>query len=209
MPETALILVDIQNDFCPGGALAVKDGDAIIPVVNRLQPSYDVVVATQDWHPAHHGSFASNNPGKRPGQMGELAGEPQVMWPDHCVQGSPGADFHPDLDTTRIARVFQKGMDPTVDSYSGFYDNGRKNDTGLAAYLRAQGVTHVDVVGLATDYCVKWTALDAVAEGFTTRVIEDATRGVELAAGDVERALAELREAGVGIATAAEAPRKA
>lgn len=200
MAKKALILVDIQNDFCPGGALAVRDGDAIIPLVNRLQPGYDVVAATQDWHPASHKSFASNHPGKKPGDMGELGGQPQVMWPDHCVQGTAGAEFHPLLDMSLVKAVFRKGMDPEVDSYSGLYDNGRKHTTGLAAWLRGLGVTEVDVVGLATDYCVKWTALDAHAEGFATRVIEDATRGVELAPGDVARALDELRAAGVEVA---------
>lgn len=203
--KRALILVDIQNDFCAGGALAVPEGDAVVAVVNRLQPAYDLVVATQDWHPANHKSFASNNPGRAAGELGELGGLPQVMWPDHCVQGTPGAEFHAGLDLSRVAQVFRKGLDPEVDSYSGFYDNGRKHDTGLAAWLRGHGVTAVDVVGLATDYCVKWTALDAQAEGFATRVIEDAARGVELRPGDVARALDELRAAGVQVVAAAVA----
>lgn len=203
MGKRALILVDIQNDFCPGGALAVKDGDAIIPLVNQIQPGYDLVVATQDWHPASHKSFASNNPGKKPGELGELGGQPQVMWPDHCVQGTPGAEFHPALDMTRVARVFRKGMDPEVDSYSGFYDNGKVHATGLGDWLTDQGVDAVDVVGLATDYCVKWTALDARDAGFDTTVIADATRGVELAPGDVRRALDELVSAGVRVTNAA------
>ena len=205
MAKRALILVDIQYDFLPGGALAVTGGDAIIAVVNRLQAAYDLVVATQDWHPASHKSFASNNPGRAVGELGELNGLPQVMWPDHCVQGTPGAELHAGLDLARVAQVFRKGLDPEVDSYSGFYDNGRKHDTGLAAWLEGHGVTAVDVVGLATDYCVKWTALDAQAEGFATRVIEDATRGVELRPGDVARALDELRAAGVQVIRAAAA----
>jgi nicotinamidase/pyrazinamidase len=196
--KRALILVDLQNDFCPGGALAVRDGDAVVPLANRLMPDYDLVVATQDWHPAGHESFASRH-GKRPGELIELHGLPQVLWPDHCVQASRGAAFHPDLETKPIAKVFQKGLDPRVDSYSGFYDNGRQNPSGLAEYLRAEGVTDVDVVGLATDYCVKFTALDAAKEGFKTRVIKAACRGVELAPGDVERAYAELGAAGVAL----------
>lgn len=197
--KKALILVDIQNDFCPGGALAVRDGDAVVAVANRLMAAggYDTVAATQDWHPADHRSFASQHPGKKPGDLGELNGQPQVMWPDHCVQASPGAAFHPGLDMTRVAAIFRKGMDREVDSYSGFYDNGRAHATGLADWLRGQGVGAVDVVGLATDYCVKWTALDARAEGFETAVLTEASRGVELAPGDVDRALAELRAAGV------------
>jgi nicotinamidase/pyrazinamidase len=196
--KTALILVDIQNDFCPGGALAVREGDAIIPLVNRLMGRFDLVVATQDWHPAGHGSFGSAQ-GKPVGTMGELGGLPQVMWPDHCVQGTPGAAFHPALDTEPIARVFQKGTDPGIDSYSGFFDNGRQKATGLGDYLLAEGVGDVYVVGLATDYCVKYTALDAQSLGFRTFLLEDAARGVELAPGDVARAIAELKEAGVGV----------
>jgi nicotinamidase/pyrazinamidase len=199
MTKRALSLVDIQNHFCPGGALAVREGAAVVEVANMLMPAYDLVVATQDWHPAHHESFASRH-GKAPGELIELHGLPQVLWPDHCVQGSPGADFHPALETGAIARVFQKGLDPRVDSYSGFFDNGGQNPSGLADYLKAQGVTVVAVVGLATDYCVKFTALDAAAAGFETRVLTAGCRGVELAPGDVERAYAELRAAGVAVA---------
>lgn len=196
----ALILVDIQNDFCPGGALAVREGDTIVPLVNRIMGDYDRVVATQDWHPAHHGSFASQQ-GKQPGQMGELNGLPQIMWPDHCVQGTPGADFHPDLNMSGVDQIFQKGTDPTVDSYSGFFDNGRHHATGLGDYLKAEGVTDVHVVGLATDYCVKFTALDARSLGFATVVLEDACRGVELTPGDIARARQELVAAGVRVTT--------
>ncbi|MNS54091.1 nicotinamidase/pyrazinamidase [compost metagenome] len=196
----ALILVDIQNDFCPGGALAVNEGDRIVPVVNRLLPHFDLVVATQDWHPEGHGSFATSH-GKNPGDMHELAGMPQVMWPDHCVQKTEGAEFHPALDMKPVEAVFRKGTDPAIDSYSGFYDNGRKKSTGLVGYLKEKGVTEVFVVGLATDYCVKFTALDAKQAGFDTTVIEDATRGVNLAAGDVDRAIADMKAAGIRVVT--------
>jgi nicotinamidase/pyrazinamidase len=195
----ALIVVDVQNDFLPGGALAVPRGDEIVPEVNRLMPGYGLVVATQDWHPAGHGSFASAHPGRRPGDLAELDGLPQVLWPDHCVQGTPGADLAPGLHAPGIARVFRKGEDPSVDSYSGFYDNGRRRATGLAAWLRGRGVTAVDVVGLATDYCVRATAVDAAAEGFAARVLLRACRGVHLAPGDVDRAVAAMRAAGVGV----------
>ena len=194
----ALILVDIQNDFCPGGALAVAEGDAIVPIVNRLMPHFDLVVATQDWHPEDHGSFASRH-GKQPGELHELAGLPQVMWPDHCVQGSNGAEFHPHLDTRRIEAVFRKGTDPTVDSYSGFYDNAQRRSTGLLGYLKEKGVTEVYVVGLATDYCVKFTAMDARQAGFETVLVADAARGVNLNPGDVEKAIAEMRSAGIRV----------
>jgi nicotinamidase/pyrazinamidase len=195
----ALILVDIQNDFCPGGALAVSEGDRIVPIVNRLMPRYDLVVATQDWHPAEHGSFASNNPGRKPGELHELGGLPQVMWPDHCVQGTPGAEFHPQLDTRRVEAVFRKGTDKAVDSYSGFYDNAQRRSTGLLGYMKEKGVTEVAVVGLATDYCVKFTALDAARAGFATTLIEDAARGVNLSPGDVEKAVTEMKAAGVRV----------
>lgn len=193
----ALILVDIQNDFCPGGALAVADGDAVVPVANRLMSAVDLVVATQDWHPATHGSFASNNPGKQVFTMGDLAGLPQVMWPDHCVQWTGGAQFHPGLDTKRIARVFPKGTDATIDSYSGFFDNGKRKATGLGDWLKAKGVTEVLICGLATDYCVKATAIDAAQLGFRTVLVEDGCRGVGMTPTDVPDALAAMQAAGV------------
>jgi len=199
MPKQALIIVDVQYDFLPGGALPVPEGDKVIPVINQLQPRYDLVVATQDWHPARHGSFASAHPGRRPGEVVELNGLTQVLWPDHCVQGSHGAELVHELDKSRIQRIFQKGTDPGVDSYSGFFDNGRRHDTGLGDYLRQQGVSAVHVVGLATDYCVKYTALDAARLGFETRVILPACRGVNLQAGDVMRAVEEMRQAGVWV----------
>ena len=195
----ALILVDIQNDFCPGGALAVAAGDAIVPLANRLMSTVDVVVATQDWHPADHGSFAGNHPGRKPFEHGELGGLPQVLWPAHCVQWTGGAQFHPGLDTRRIARVFPKGTDPDIDSYSGFFDNGRRKATGLGDWLKTQGVDEVLICGLATDYCVKATAIDAAQLGFRTVLAEDVCRGVAMRPNDIPDALAAMRQAGVHI----------
>lgn len=196
-PVKALILVDLQNDFCPGGALPVPEGDRVIPVVNRLLGRFGLVVATQDWHPPDHGSFAANHPGRKAGEAIDLNGLPQILWPVHCVQNTPGADFHPALERGRIERVFQKGTDPAIDSYSGFFDNGRRRATGLADFLRERRVTDVFVCGLATDYCVKATALDAAALGFRTHLVDDACRGVQLRPGDIARAIAEMRAAGV------------
>lgn len=195
----ALILVDIQNDFLPGGALPVPGGNAVIPVANRVQETFDLIVATQDWHPTNHGSFAANHPYRNPGELHQLGGLPQVLWPVHCVQYTGGAAFAPGLITKRIARIFPKGTDPEIDSYSGFFDNGHKKATGLGDYLTAHGVTEVYVLGLATDYCVKATALDARQLGFTTHLIADGCRGVNLHPGDVDRAIDELRAAGVRI----------
>lgn len=197
----ALILVDLQHDFLPGGALAVPDGDAVLaPAVREVESGeYDVIVATQDWHPAGHESFASSHDGGAVGSLVQLHGLPQVLWPDHCVQGSHGAAFHPAIPMARVDAVFQKGTDRSVDSYSGFFDNGRRNDTGLSGWLKARNVTDVTVLGLATDYCVKWTALDAQSEGFKVRMLTEASRGVDLAPGDVARALDELRAAGVDV----------
>lgn len=195
----ALVLVDIQNDFLPGGALAVGDGDKVVPVANALSPRFDLVVATQDWHPADHRSFASNHDGRDVGEVIDLNGLPQVLWPNHCVQDTWGAEFAPELDTSRIARVFRKGVDPEIDSYSGFFDNGHRRSTGLGDWLREQGVEEVWVLGLATDYCVKFTALDARHLGFRTVVVEDGCRGVNLAPDDSEKALAALREDGVEV----------
>lgn len=197
----ALILVDIQNDFTPGGALPVPGGDAVVPAANRLQDGgrFDLVVATQDWHPAGHGSFAANHPGRTPGEVIDLNVLPQILWPTHCVQGTPGADFVDGLGTIKIEKVFTKGTDPAIDSYSGFFDNGRRKATGLGDYLTARGVRAVYVCGLATDYCVKSTALDARHLGFETYLVEDACRGVNLQPGDVDRAVEEMRRAGVKV----------
>jgi nicotinamidase/pyrazinamidase len=201
-----LILVDIQNDFLPGGALAVPGGDVIVPIVNRLLPGFDLVVATQDWHPADHGSFAANHAGKSPFENIELNGLSQTLWPVHCVQNTGGACFASGLDTRRVARVFPKGTDARVDSYSGFFDNGRRSSTGMAEWLKERGARDLWVCGLATDFCVKFTALDAIAEGFRVHLITDACRGIDLPSGNVAAALAEMQAAGVRLITSQELP---
>ena len=197
----ALLLIDIHNGFRPGGILPVPDGDQVVPVANALIDSgrYDLVVASQDWHPAGHGSFASAHPGKKPFEMGMLSGKPQMMWPDHCVQNTEDAMFHPDLNADGIDFVQQKGQNPAVDSYSAFRDNDQAALTGLAARLRSEGVTELDLCGLATDYCVKFSALDAVEmlPGVTVRFIEDASRGIDPAG--VKAAIDEMRTRGVAI----------
>jgi len=195
----ALLLIDIQNDFLPGGALAVHDGDQVVPVANRLLSQFPLVVATQDWHPADHRSFASQHPGRNVGDVIDLDGVQQVLWPDHCVQGSAGAKFAPGLNLDGIDHVIQKGTDVEIDSYSGFFDNDHRKSTGLEQLLRDQGVEEVHVVGLATDYCVKFTALDAMALGFKTSVVLEGIRGVELAPGDCAKAIDEMLSAGVEV----------
>ncbi len=194
-----LLLIDIQNDFMPGGALAVTGGDEIIPIVNNLMPQFDLIVATQDWHPADHGSFAASHPGKNVFAQIDLDGLPQTLWPVHCVQNTGGSLFAPGLDTRRIARVFTKGMNPRIDSYSGLHDNGHRASTGMGEWLQAQGVLELSIAGVATDYCVKFTVLDALAEGFKVNVLTSACRGVNLQPGDVDRALAEMQTAGATI----------
>lgn len=195
----ALLIVDVQNDFLPGGALAVEEGDQIIPVINKLQEKFDFIVATQDWHPELHKSFAANNPGKKVGELINLDGEEQVLWPVHCVQGSAGAKFHQDLNQEKWAEVFQKGTNPVVDSYSGFYDNSRKENTGLGDYFHQHNITDVYVVGLAADYCVKFTVLDALKEGFDVFLVTDATKAVNLSPGDFENSLKEMSKAGANL----------
>lgn len=175
----ALILVDIQNDFMPGGNLAVPYGDEIIGLANSLQANFDLIVATQDWHPAGHKSFASSHPGKKSFQRIDLHGLAQVLWPDHCIQGTPGAGFHRDLEMNKVEAIFRKGMDKEIDSYSGFFDNGYRKTTGLAGYLRERKVQKVFVCGLAADYCVAFTAKDSLKENFKTYIIEDATRPID------------------------------
>ena len=199
MAKKALIIVDVQNDFLPGGALAVAHGDEVIQVANEMMKRFDLVVATQDWHPANHGSFAANHPGRKMGEVIDLNGLPQVLWPVHCLQGTKGAELAGSLNRAGIQRIFRKGIDPNVDSYSGLHDNGHRHSTGLGEYLKAEGVSDVYVLGLATDYCVKFTALDAAAAGFKTHLIEDGCRGVDLKPGDVAAAIEEMRKAGVDI----------
>ena len=194
----AFILVDIQNDFCPGGALEVPGGDEIIPVVNGLQKKFELVVATGDWHPPGHISFASTH-GKKVGEAIRTNGIEQVLWPDHCVQNTWGAEFRSSLDTSGISRVFLKGTDPQIDSYSGFFDNQHLRSTGLEDYLKDKEVRVIYIAGLATNVCVQFTALDGVELGFETLVIEDACRGVELEPGDIDRAWENMRASGVKI----------
>lgn len=197
--KAALILVDIQNDFLPGGALAVPNGDEVVRVANVLIESekFELVVATQDWHPAKHKSFASQHEGQDVGQVIELNGLDQILWPDHCVQGTHGAEFAETLNRTDGVRVFPKGTDPEIDSYSGFFDNGQRKSTGLGDFLNHEEIKLVYVMGLATDYCVKFTALDSQRLGFETTLVEDGCRGVDLQPGDSRNAIAELQASGI------------
>jgi len=194
-----LIIVDVQNDFLPGGALAVPRGDEIVSLANDLQKRFELVVATQDWHPPDHGSFAANHAGKKPGDRIMLDGIEQILWPVHCVQNTTGAEFAPGLETERFARIFQKGIDPKIDSYSTFFDNAHRRATGLADYLRQRGVTDIYICGLALDYCVKYSVLDARQLGFNADVIVDACRGINLAPGDVDLAIKEMQASGARI----------
>ncbi len=197
----ALLLIDIQNGFCPGGNLPVIDGDKVVPIANALieNGGYDLIVASQDWHPANHGSFASQHPGTQPFEMGELSGKAQVMWPDHCVQGTTDAEFHPDLNIQAFDFIQQKGENPAVDSYSAFRDNDKWATTGLADYLSRQGVTVLDICGLATDYCVSFSALDArdMLPDVKVRFIEDASRGIDPEG--IKAAIAAMRAKGVAV----------
>lgn len=195
----ALLIIDVQNDFLPGGALGVEEGDRIIPVINRLQEKFDFIVATQDWHPADHASFASNHEGKVPGNFIQLGNVEQVLWPNHCVQGTLGAEFHAQLDQSRWKKIFRKGTNTYVDSYSGFFDNDRRENTGLSQYLKDHGVEEVFVAGLATDYCVKYTVLDAIKEGFDATLVKDATRAVNLMPQDFDNAVKEMTKAGAEV----------
>jgi len=191
--------VDVQNDFCPGGALAVQHGDDVVHFINRIRGRYPLIVFTQDWHPSNHKSFASNNPGAKVGEVIQLAGAPQVMWPDHCVQGTTGADFHPGLNRRPDDPVFRKGQVPEIDSYSGFMDNDHRHETGLRTFLAGRDVTAVTVVGLATDYCVKFTVLDALKFGLKVQVLKGGCRAVNLQPGDEARAYADMQEAGARV----------
>ena len=193
-----LIVVDVQYDFLPGGALAVPDGDAVIGPINRLAKAFRHVLLTQDWHPESHASFASSHPGRQPFEMTELSYGPQVLWPDHCVQDTPGAEISRDLRIPHAQLVIRKGHNREIDSYSGFMEADRRTSTGLAGYLKERGFRRVFCAGLATDFCVAWTALDAKAAGFDTYLIEDASRAIDTN-GSLERAQADLRTAGVHV----------
>ena len=203
--SSCLIVVDVQNDFCPGGALAVAKGDEVVPVINRLAARFENVVLTQDWHPRGHASFASSHPGKKPFETINLHYGKQVLWPDHCVQGTRGAAFHDKLETTKAQLVVRKGFHREIDSYSGFLEADRETTTGLAGFLKEKGLQELFVCGLATDFCVAWTALDARTTGFEVSVIEDACRAIDLE-GSLARAWADLRAAGVARTRSSELP---
>jgi nicotinamidase/pyrazinamidase len=204
----ALIITDVQNDFCPGGALPVTEGDKVIPVINRVRKCFDIVVATRDWHPKDHVSFASNHPGKKPGDVIQLHGRQQVMWPDHCIQNSYGSDFKPGLNISKNDMIIFKGTDPQIDSYSCFMDNDKKNMTGMDDYLKKKKIKDVYITGLATDYCVKWSVMDAITLGYNVFVITDAVRGVDLVSGDSQKALEEMRSSGAQLVHSSEVIKK-
>lgn len=191
----ALLIIDVQNDFCPGGALEVPGGDEVVPVINRLSDHFDIVIQTQDWHPRGHSSFASSHEGKAPFDTIEMPYGTQVLWPDHCVQGSKGSAFHPDLNTTNTQLIVRKGFRPAIDSYSAFYENDESTSTGLSGYLRERGIDHLYATGLATDFCVKWSVLDGLQEGFSVSIVEDAVRGIDMD-GSVKEAWDEMNIAG-------------
>src|SRR5436309_10695371 len=192
----ALIIVDLQNDFLPGGALPVQHGDEVILLANELQRRFDLVVATKDWHPPNHGSFAANHRGKKPGDRIMLDGIEQILWPVHCIQNTGGSEFASSFDTNRVAHIFHKGINPQIDSYSTFFDNAHRRHTGLAHYLEKRSIKEIYLMGLALDYCVKYSALDARELGLTTCVILDGCRGIELEPGDINRARDEMKRAG-------------
>ncbi|MDP4823852.1 MAG: bifunctional nicotinamidase/pyrazinamidase [Aestuariivirgaceae bacterium] len=204
---SALLIIDCQRDFCPGGALAVAGGHEILPLIHDLQSRFAHVIATQDWHPADHSSFASQHEGKAPFETMEMAYGTQVLWPDHCVQGTLGAEFHEALDVTRVELILRKGFRRGVDSYSAFFENDKRTRTGLEGYLRERGIGTLYLCGLATDYCVAFSALDARRLGFETHVVLDACRGIDLN-GSVAVMLDAMRQAGVAIVTSEALPRR-
>jgi len=191
----ALLIVDVQNDFCPGGALEVPAGDRVVPVINRLINEFDIIIQTQDWHPAGHHSFASAHPGKEPYDTVNMEYGEQVLWPDHCVQGNRGADFHPELNTTKTQAIIRKGFRKKIDSYSAFFENDQETMTGLTGYLRERDVKTLYATGLALDFCVKWSVLDGISQGFELYIVEDAVKGIDLN-GSVEAAWNEMKEKG-------------
>ena len=195
--NSALLIVDIQNDFCPGGALAVPDGDSIIPLINSLCRQFHFVIATQDWHPEKHISFASSHHGKQVHDSIPWNGGTQILWPDHCIAGSHGADFHPDLLTESCNMIIRKGTSSEMDSYSAFYENDHTTPTGLAGYLEAQKISSIVLCGLATDYCIYYSAIDAVNHGFSVYILKDGVRGVNIPEGSVESAISDMKRQGV------------
>ena len=194
----ALLVIDVQNDFCPGGALAVSEGDSIVAGINALMGQFEAVVLTQDWHPAGHSSFASAHAGKAPYEMMDMPYGPQVLWPDHCIQGTKGAGFHPVLETDRADLIIRKGYNPAIDSYSAFFENDHKTPTGLEGYLRTRGITEVTLVGLALDFCVNYSAVDAAQLGFKVNVRTDLCRAIDLN-GSLDEAMAAMKGAGATI----------
>jgi nicotinamidase/pyrazinamidase len=197
--ERVLLIIDVQNDFCPGGSLAVEEGNAVVPVINAIMPFFHRVVATQDWHPPDHVSFASSHLGRKPLDRVDAGGIEQVLWPDHCVQATRGAELHPRLETGRIELVLRKGLRKNLDSYSAFFENDRRTDTGLRFYLKGMGAREICICGLATDYCVLASAMDASRLGFRVTLVQDACRGVDFPTGSVKEALATMEKAGVAM----------
>ncbi len=197
--KNAIIVVDLQNDFCPGGALAVNEGDRIVPIINKLVPKFDLSIATQDWHPASQISFASNHENKQPFDTISINGVDQILWPDHCVQGTKGADFHPDLDTDPFNLILRKGTSTSVDSYSAFMENDKKTKTGLEGYLSSLYITELFLCGLATDFCVFFSAMDAARVGFNVTLIIDACRGIDQPEHNIENAIKTMRNAEIRI----------
>ncbi|HYW35882.1 MAG TPA: bifunctional nicotinamidase/pyrazinamidase [Balneolaceae bacterium] len=191
----ALLIIDVQNDFCPGGSLEVPDGDQIVPVINKLSSQFDAVIQTRDWHPEGHSSFASSHDDKEPFETTEMPYGRQVLWPDHCVQNSQGAEFHPDLNTRNTQLIIRKGFRENIDSYSAFFANDHETSTGLSGYLRERNINKIFVAGLATDFCVKWSVMDGLDEGFEVTVIEDAVKGIDIE-GSVAEAWNEMEAAG-------------
>jgi len=202
--KNALLVVDVQNDFCPGGALAIQAGDNVIPVINQIQPIFDTIIATRDWHPSNHVSFAVTHPGKNVYDVIDINGISQVLWPPHCVSGSMGAAFHPDLETDRFKLILHKGMNPALDSYSVFLENDKKTPTGLDGFLRSLEITRIFLSGLATDYCVFYSAMDAISLGFETCVVIDACCGVDIPERNIEKAIRLMKSSGIKIISSLE-----
>ena len=200
----ALIIVDVQNDFCPDGTLPVPDGDEVVPVINGISDRFPIVVATQDWHPPGHISFASSHPGKNPFDTIQLGDTTQVLWPDHCIQGTNGAEFHPGLDLRPVRFIIRKGTNPRIDSYSAFLENDKKTCTGLEGLLKHLDIERLYICGLATDFCVRATAIDAIQAGFSVVVLEDASRGVDIPTGSLDKAINEMKELGIRVISTRE-----